>query len=90
MLALEPLSVYPNTYNVGGTQWKCTTEIASDLFGRCAGRAFIQNLTEYVPTYKYRWNAALPAQVQEAPYFGSESIILFGFVEELYSTVLLI
>jgi hypothetical protein len=52
LLVLEPLSEYPNIYSVGGTEWKRATEIASDLFERCPGRAFIRNMTEYAPTWR--------------------------------------
>jgi hypothetical protein len=52
LLVLDPLSEYPNPYNVGGTEWKRATEIASDLFERCPGRAFIRNMTEYAPTWR--------------------------------------
>jgi hypothetical protein len=52
LLVLDPLSEYPNIYNVGGTEWKRATEIASDIFKRCPGRAFIRNMTEYAPTWR--------------------------------------
>jgi hypothetical protein len=52
LLVLDPLSEYPNIYGVGGTEWKRATEIASDIFKRCPGRAFIRNMTEYAPTWR--------------------------------------
>lgn len=52
LLVLDPLSEYPNIYGVGGTEWKRATEIASDLFERCPGRAFIRNMTQYAPTWR--------------------------------------
>ena len=70
LVQLDPLSAYPNIYSVGGTQWKRTTEIVSDLSGRCPGRAFVRNMTQSQPTWKYRWNAALPSQITSAPELG--------------------
>lgn len=53
MVALDPLSLYPDfDDDVGGTEWFRTTVIASDLFKRCPGRAWIRNVTEYAPTWK--------------------------------------
>ncbi|KAF8858473.1 alpha/beta-hydrolase [Acephala macrosclerotiorum] len=60
IVALDPLSVYPNTEDVGGTEWKRVTEIASDIFERCPGREWVRNVT--------KWNAIIPAQLAEAPY----------------------
>jgi hypothetical protein len=52
LLVLEPLSLYPNRYPVGGAEWKRATEIASDLFERCPGREFARNMTEFKPVWK--------------------------------------
>jgi hypothetical protein len=53
MAALDPLSLYPDfDDDVGGTEWFRTTVIASDLFERCPGRAWVRNVTEYAPTWK--------------------------------------
>ena len=64
VLALDPLSAYPDLYgNVGGTEWRRTTEIASDIYERCPGRAWIRNVTEHASTWKCeliprRWSRA--------------------------------
>lgn len=50
--ALDPLSLYPNTAGVGGTEWKRTTEIASDILERCPGREWIRNVTKYSNAWK--------------------------------------
>jgi hypothetical protein len=55
MAALEPLSDFPNTAGVGGTQWKRATAIGSDLFEKCPGRAFIRNVTEYAPGWRCQY-----------------------------------
>lgn len=52
VVALDPLSLYPNPGDVGGTEWKRTTEIASDIFERCPGREWIRNVTQYANTWK--------------------------------------
>lgn len=70
VLQLDPLSAYPNPYPVGGIQWKRATEIASDVLERCPGRAFVRNMTQFESAWKYRWNAALPAQIAFAPEQG--------------------
>lgn len=70
LLQLDPLSDYPNPYPVGGTEWKRAAEIASDLFERCPGRAFVRNMTQSKPTWRYRWNAVLPSKVASAPEQG--------------------
>lgn len=51
LLAFDTLSEFPNPYNVGGIDWKRATEIGSDLFERCPGRAFVRNMTQYAPSY---------------------------------------
>ena len=51
-VTLDPLSEYPNPGGVGGTEWYRTTEIASDIFERCPGREWIQNVTKYAHTWK--------------------------------------
>jgi hypothetical protein len=51
-VALDPLSLYPNTAGVGGTEWKRATEIASDIFERCPGHEWIRNVTKYTNTWK--------------------------------------
>jgi carboxylesterase type B len=82
LLALDPLATYPNPYHVGGTEWKRATEIASDLFERCPGRAFARNMSLSKPVWKYRWNAALPAQIALVPeqgiVHGSDVPYVFG------------
>jgi hypothetical protein len=50
--ALDPFSTYPNPGGVGGTEWKRSTEIASDIFERCPGREWIRNVTKYANTWK--------------------------------------
>jgi carboxylesterase type B len=67
LLGLDPLATYRNLYPIRGTEWKHATEIESDLFERCPGRAFARNMTLFKPTWKYRWNAALPAQIARVP-----------------------
>lgn len=68
ILALDPLYEYPDTDSGGGTEWKRTTEIASDLFERCPGREWIRNVTKFAPTWKYRWNAIIPQEEALAPW----------------------
>jgi carboxylesterase type B len=70
LLALDPLSLYPNRYSVGGTEWKRATEIASDIFERCPGREFVRNMSLFEHAWRYRWNAALPAQIASTPEQG--------------------
>ena len=53
MVALDPLSLYPDFDNdVGGAEWFRATAINSDLFRKCPGRAWICNVTEYAPIWK--------------------------------------
>ena len=52
VVVLDPLSLYPNPGDVGGTEWKRATEIASDIFERCPGREWIRNVTKYANTWK--------------------------------------
>jgi hypothetical protein len=90
LLSLDPLAQYPNPGPsvVGarlanaGQEWKRATEITSDLFERCSGRAFARNMSLFKPVWKYRWNAALPAQVKLVPeegiVHGSELPFVFG------------
>jgi len=60
MVALDPLSLYPDfDDDVGGSEWFRTTVIASDLFERCPGRAWVRNVTEYAPTWKCKTIHAL-------------------------------
>lgn len=90
LISLDALAAYPNPGPgvVGarladaGQEWKRATEIASDLFERCPGRAFARNVSLFRPVWKYRWNAALPAQVKLVPedgiVHGSELPYVFG------------
>lgn len=64
---LDPLSEFPDQ-GVGGTEWKRTTEIASDIFERCPGREWIRNVTQYSHTWKYRFNAIIPPDLAKAPW----------------------
>jgi carboxylesterase type B len=90
LLALDTLADYPNP-NSGpagarledaGMEWKRTTAIASDLFERCPGRAFARNMSLFKPIWKYRWNTALPSQLEAVPedgvVHGSELSYVFG------------
>jgi hypothetical protein len=53
MLVLDPLSAYPDLVpGVGGIDWYRTTQIASDIFEHCPGRAWILNVTQHAPAWK--------------------------------------
>jgi carboxylesterase type B len=90
LLSLDTLAEYPNPgpsivggrLSGAGQEWKRTTEIASDLFERCSGRAFARNMSLFRPAWKYRWNAALQTQVKLVPedgiVHGSELPYVFG------------
>lgn len=56
ILTLDPLSSSPNPGNVGGTEWKRATDIASDIFERCPGIAFARNMTAHAPGWKCNYS----------------------------------